>query len=438
MLEHAWLMLRRGQINRLCISPVVRFRPSTSTAPSILEKFERQKRTILSVLRGLMPRLLEHYPGILQRFFVIGVPKDFFVELLLPKCISQKFSFLSDSTEIASYFSKETIPTVFGGLAQGTPLVASRLDDPGLIDTNAAEEKTESNNTMKSAIQDQTATTEQGSFYSDFIGPPSLIADPEVIKESLVLKPGVVQYYDLVIKFGSNITMAEAEAMKYVSENTTIPVPAVESAYIDKGIGYILMSYIEGDALSAIWDTLDQSQKESIVMELKGYIQQLRMLKPKQYFIGPYDGSHCRAAMFTASWGYTNEKYGPFNSEEEFNEGIVKALSDRFPPYARPPPGQIVPKDYILVQSVRALHGHESVFTHADLHGGNILVKDGKIVAILDWGEAGYWPEYWEFCRAHFLTSWSDDWMETIDKWCPAYYLEMQVMSEVYRALWHG
>jgi hypothetical protein len=41
------------------------------------------------------------------------------------------------------------------------------------------------------------------------------------------------------------------------------------------------------------------------------------------------------------------------------------------------------------------------VFTHGDLHPGNILVgqeKDGcwKIVAIIDWENSGFYPAYWE------------------------------------------
>ena len=41
------------------------------------------------------------------------------------------------------------------------------------------------------------------------------------------------------------------------------------------------------------------------------------------------------------------------------------------------------------------------VFTHGDLHPGNILVsqeEDGswKIVAIIDWENSGFYPAYWE------------------------------------------
>ncbi|KAI1333114.1 kinase-like domain-containing protein [Xylariaceae sp. FL0255] len=40
------------------------------------------------------------------------------------------------------------------------------------------------------------------------------------------------------------------------------------------------------------------------------------------------------------------------------------------------------------------------IFTHGDIAARNILVRDGKIVALLDWEFAGWYPEYWEYVFA--------------------------------------
>lgn len=43
---------------------------------------------------------------------------------------------------------------------------------------------------------------------------------------------------------------------------------------------------------------------------------------------------------------------------------------------------------------------HEVVFTHGDLTPWNIFVNEsGKVTAILDWGYAGWYPEYWDILR---------------------------------------
>ena len=42
---------------------------------------------------------------------------------------------------------------------------------------------------------------------------------------------------------------------------------------------------------------------------------------------------------------------------------------------------------------------HELVFSHGDLNLHNIIVKDGDIVALLDWECAGWCPEHWEYVK---------------------------------------
>lgn len=39
-----------------------------------------------------------------------------------------------------------------------------------------------------------------------------------------------------------------------------------------------------------------------------------------------------------------------------------------------------------------------SVFTHGDIRPGNILVnKQSQVVGLLDWENAGFYPDYWEY-----------------------------------------
>jgi thiamine kinase-like enzyme len=57
----------------------------------------------------------------------------------------------------------------------------------------------------------------------------------------------------------------------------------------------------------------------------------------------------------------------------------------------------------------------EVVFTHADLHPSNIIVsKDAespKVLAILDWRQSGWYPDYWEFCKAAYTAEVHSEWM---------------------------
>lgn len=40
------------------------------------------------------------------------------------------------------------------------------------------------------------------------------------------------------------------------------------------------------------------------------------------------------------------------------------------------------------------------VMTHNDLDPRNILIQGSWVVALLDWELSGYYPEYWEYCKA--------------------------------------
>lgn len=43
------------------------------------------------------------------------------------------------------------------------------------------------------------------------------------------------------------------------------------------------------------------------------------------------------------------------------------------------------------------------VFTHDDLVPPNIILSPGPnpvVAAVIDWGQAGWYPTYWEYCKA--------------------------------------
>ncbi|KAH8725719.1 hypothetical protein GQ44DRAFT_726809 [Phaeosphaeriaceae sp. PMI808] len=51
------------------------------------------------------------------------------------------------------------------------------------------------------------------------------------------------------------------------------------------------------------------------------------------------------------------------------------------------------------------------MFTHGDLHQGNIMVKDGKITGLIDLELAGWYPEYWDYVKFCYSSGAHRDWM---------------------------
>ncbi len=82
---------------------------------------------------------------------------------------------------------------------------------------------------------------------------------------------------------------------------------------------------------------------------------------------------------------------GPFDTEEDFNLELRKT-------YVRAYEGTSL--DAERIDGMLGAHKHKIMFTHNDLHYTNILIKDGHISAIIDWTEAGWYPDYWEYMAA--------------------------------------
>jgi aminoglycoside phosphotransferase (APT) family kinase protein len=223
---------------------------------------------------------------------------------------------------------------------------------------------------------------------------------------------------NLVVKSG-NIRSHEAETLRFIATNTTIPVPKVHDIHWEDGkVVAIVMDYMPGKRLDEAWDTLDLDQKLSIASELHSYINQLRDLKGS--YIGAIDRGKAVIGQIASIEG------GPFDSEQQFNEfilgDIVKSAPDILRHYAK----------FALMDD------HEIVFTHADFSPRNILVEGGRVTAILDWEYAGWYPEHWEYIQALRQLKPMPDWPEYLSRILPPQFEREYIgMSFLARLLRH-
>jgi hypothetical protein len=78
----------------------------------------------------------------------------------------------------------------------------------------------------------------------------------------------------------------EAEAMRFVAEHTTIPVPRV----YDVGDNHLTMEFIEGESLEKSWAKLSPDDQALVVRQLRDYVGQLRAIKSPDGRICSFDG----------------------------------------------------------------------------------------------------------------------------------------------------
>jgi aminoglycoside phosphotransferase (APT) family kinase protein len=148
--------------------------------------------------------------------------------------------------------------------------------------------------------------------------------------------------------------------------------------------------------LADVWDKFNAEQKQRVTEQLHDFLSQLRHIK--ESFIGYVDGTACADPLFDENLG----AYGPYQDAASFNEAMITALKDTTT-------GGWVDT---VCDMVAVLKDHEIVLTRGDISPRNIIVQGSKVVAILDWEMAGFYPEYWGYAKALYRPAWESDWIK--------------------------
>ncbi|KAF7793918.1 hypothetical protein EIP86_005040 [Pleurotus ostreatoroseus] len=199
--------------------------------------------------------------------------------------------------------------------------------------------------------------------------------------------------------------------MDYVARYTTIPVPRLHDVFTWQGRTYIVMDYVKGVTLRNIWPRLSQQERRNAIQQLQGYIEQLRSLPPPDPDrVQGIDRKSCYDLRMRG-------EYGPYDSVDAFHEAWgYKYIPDKYPKHR-----EIFEK--VAGRSWRIM------LAHGDLGPHNILWRDGKIVAIIDWEFAGWLPEYWDYTRSwKSITPYGSgqEWWDMLQEVIPCYPDELE------------
>ncbi|KAF1911494.1 kinase-like domain-containing protein [Ampelomyces quisqualis] len=212
--------------------------------------------------------------------------------------------------------------------------------------------------------------------------------------------------------------LAELEALRFVAQSTSIPVPKIRRTYTYHRKLFIELDYIKGIDLesASIENLLSVDQKKAIVDELAGFVRQLRELQPlHKGNVASADSGSC------LDYRIGTRPVGPFLNHEEFHAFLR---------------GNIPLEDCRQVYGEQVLqchsHHYRTCFTHSDLTQRNIIVDEGRIVAIVDWAFSGWYPEYWEYTKEHYGLLNIPDWYSELRRVMPRYDSEL----EAERSLW--
>lgn len=231
----------------------------------------------------------------------------------------------------------------------------------------------------------------------------------------------------------------EAAALRFVRDSTSIPVPQVYDLVHGKEsgksarapTGWIVMDWIEGETLGAwfhrhvkigegfdrlknifvfgdrcdpegefagdegmmrlvaqmasVEKVVEWDRVEDVIRGVRGAIHELRSIRPP-----PNTGVSSLEGRPLNSWRLREkEVIPPFPDIDSFHEYILEGVLVE----------SRKPRIRHMAERTWFKKEHRLCFTHGDLNLHNILIKDDKMVGIIDWETAGWLPEYWEWTQ---------------------------------------
>ncbi|KAI0867233.1 kinase-like domain-containing protein [Hypoxylon argillaceum] len=244
------------------------------------------------------------------------------------------------------------------------------------------------------------------SFFQSQAGRTVHLPSPtEVLREHPNLSNGVAIYEDLnlVVKFDDLrfLRREEAQALRAIRQafpDGEVPVPEVFGWKVCGHRMFLYMSLIVGKTLREAWPLLTKHDKIAISTELSHIVTALRRVSPDPS--GPFIGSVSRGPVQDRFFHFDHVE-GPFLTIKSFQDWLLAAATRQ----------QVRPGEEVVV--LDGLYRDwlpdtgNICLTHGDLTIDNIIISSDEhgayhIAGIIDWEQAGWYPEYWEYFKLYY------------------------------------
>lgn len=196
----------------------------------------------------------------------------------------------------------------------------------------------------------------------------------------------------------------EAAALRLVRDHTKTPVPRMVDLVYDSKDAYLLTTRVPGFPLGQCIEAMSDEELDTLSQDLRVHLATIRAISRPQNYppISSATGGSCFDHRINAASSVEDRQgtdfIGPFDSESDFNPRLQCGA----------------------IPDVVHRTGHGLVFTHGDLNMRNIIMDvcadgDFRLSGVVDWENPGWFPEYWEYTKAHFVTRLNRRWLNVVD-----------------------
>ncbi|KAK0504114.1 kinase-like domain-containing protein [Armillaria luteobubalina] len=163
-------------------------------------------------------------------------------------------------------------------------------------------------------------------------------------------------------------------------------------------VWYLCMEEIPGQRLEDVIGTMTETQLRHIASQLRALLDEMKSIKSRT--LGSVTGGPFRNQYFFL---YVLEPRFAWENTAEFinhYRALLNCLGN---------------SDY-TEKILSPLPCNSAIrFSHGDLVPKNIIVDGSTITGVVDWAMAGFYPEFWEYCRMHVNGSSSSNWDTVLD-----------------------
>lgn len=197
----------------------------------------------------------------------------------------------------------------------------------------------------------------------------------------------------------------ERAALQLAHFHASVSVPRPLDLVSDGHESYLLMTRAPGILLGACIDTLDDDELDLLKSDLQQFVTELRKIRRCDVTGTGADGQSVSGVLggplydHRVNMGWTGtERDGDFKGPFADEDAFINALQMQG-----------------ALPGLTHSGGHQIVFTHGDLNLRNVLVHNGRLSGVVDWENAGWYPEYWDYTKAHFVTKLKRRWLRLVD-----------------------